>query len=267
MKLLDGFLWGYSNWEAADVCFRKFRQFYPDGNIFIKIDLGGDIQNYEKIAEKYNAEIEVNPFRVGRCGIFGDYANTSDGPENSRECWPKESAIQWCDNIYDACVKSDAKFLIIFEEDSFILKPISVLDKEFGIMVFEYNTTIFPDVLLYVIEQFGGNIKIPLNMFGNKGYGAGGGFIIDRKKWIDSWERFRPFLEINYDEIKNFNNRIGWSDCIAQMVIMAGGYEVIQNPNYVQTWFEGSNLYPKCNNWREAEIVDYLKDLETIKTL
>jgi hypothetical protein len=38
MKLLNAYLWGYKNWEAANHSFRKFKEFYPDGDIFIKVD-------------------------------------------------------------------------------------------------------------------------------------------------------------------------------------------------------------------------------------
>ena len=40
-KWLNAYLWGYKNWEAADHVFRKFREFYPDGDIFIKVDDNG----------------------------------------------------------------------------------------------------------------------------------------------------------------------------------------------------------------------------------
>ena len=269
MKLLNAYLWGFKNWEAADNIFRKFKEFYPDGNIHLQLDGNGDYDNYKKVADKWNTSIEINPFRVGRCGIFGDYAQTSDGPENNRECWPMENALLWCDNIYSACKKSDSKFMIIFEEDSFIIKPISIIkDNEFGMAGLEYNTNFIPDVLLNIIEQVGGNTDIPLNMFGQKGYGGGGGFIIDCKKWIVSWEKFRPILELNYDMNKNQNKLIGWADCLSQLVIMAGGYSVVQNPQMVQTWYhERPDLYPNYTDWRDYEIVDYLKDIEIIKKL
>ena len=266
MKLLNAYLWGYSNWEAADHSFRKFREFYPDGTIHIQVDNGGDMDNYNKIAQKWGATIQENEFRVGRCGVFGDYAQTSNGPENSRDCWPKESCIKWCENIYQSCLNSDSKFLIVLEEDSFILKPISILNQEFGISVFECNTNTIPDVLMNMVEQLGGNTNIPVGKWG-KGYGAGGGFIVDCKKWISSWEYFKPILQLNYEILANQNKLIGWSDCIAQLVIMVGGYEVLANPNYVQTWFDKSDLYPNCTNWRDAEIVDYLKDIEEIKKI
>jgi hypothetical protein len=261
MKLLNAYLWGYKKWEAADHCFRKFREFYGDADIFITVDCDGDYDNYKKIADKWNANIKKNPFQIG-------YPGNHQQHNVGRECWPKDNSILWCDNIYWACKQSDSKFMIILEEDSFILKPISILDKEFGIAGFEYNTNTMPEFLLYVIKEVGGNTNIPLNIFGNKGYGAGGGFIIDCQKWINSWEKFRPILELNYDMIAKQSKLIGWSDCLAQLVIMAGGFEVLQNPNHVQTWYgERPDLYPNYTNWRDYEIADYIKDIEIIKSL
>jgi hypothetical protein len=261
-KWLNAYLWGYKNWEAAEHSFRKFREFYPDGDIYIKVDDNGDFENYKKVAEKYDAECSKNPFQIG-------YPGNHQQHNVGRECWPMDNALLWCDNIYWACKKSDSKFMIILEEDSFILKPISIIKgSEFGIAGFEYNTNVIPEVLLDVIKQIGGNTNIPTNLFGNKGYGAGGGFIIDCKKWITSWEKFRPVLELNYDMIASQNKLIGWSDCLAQLVIMAGGYEVIQNPQMVQTWYhERPDLYPNYTDWRDYEIADYVKDIEIIKQL
>jgi hypothetical protein len=169
--------------------------------------------------------------------------------------------------VYEACKKSDSKFLIVLEEDSFILKPISILNKEFGIAVFEYNTNTIPDVLLNMVEQVGGNTDIPLGRWG-KGYGAGGGFIIDCQKWIKSWEYFKPILELNYEMLVSQHKLIGWSDCVAQLVIMCGGFEVVMNKKMVQTWYhERPDLYPNYTHWTDYEIVDYLKDIEQIKKL
>jgi hypothetical protein len=260
-KWLSAYLWGYKNWQAADHSFRKFREFYPDGDIYIKVDDNGDFENYKKIAVKYNAECSKNPFQIGYPGNFKDY-------DIGRECWPMDNALLWCDNIYWACKKSDSKFMIILEEDSFIIKPISIIkNNEFGIAGFEYNTNVIPDVLLDVIEQIGGNTNIPFGKWG-KGYGAGGGFIVDCQKWIMSWEKFRPILELNYDMIASQSKLIGWSDCLAQLVIMAGGFEVVQNTQMVQIWYgDRPDLYPNYTSWKDCEIVDYVKDIEIIKQL
>jgi hypothetical protein len=91
---------------------------------------------------------------------------------------------------------------------------------------------------------------------------------VDCEKWTKSWEKFRPVLELNYDKIASQNKLIGWSDCLAQLVIMAGGYEVVQNSQMVQTWYhERPDLYPNYTDWRDCEIADYVKDIEIIKSL
>jgi hypothetical protein len=259
-KLLNAYLWGYRNWEAADHSLRKFKEFYADGDIFIKVDGNGDIDNYNAIAKKWEADCSQNPFQLG-------YPGNHQQHNVGRECWPKECTLLWLDNVYEVCKKSDSKFLIVLEEDSFILKPITILNKEFGIAVFEYNTNTIPEVLLDMVEQVGGNTNIPIGKWG-KGYGAGGGFIIDCQKWIASWEYFKPILELNYETLANQNKLIGWSDCLAQLVIMCGGFEVVMNKQMVQTWYhERPDLYPNYTHWKDYEIVDYLKDIEEIKKL
>lgn len=260
MNILDAYVWGYKNWEAAHHSIRKFREFYKDGNIFIQLDDGGDVENYNRVAKDWDAFLEKNTFNVGYPGNFGDKII-------DRKCWPKENTLHWCDNIYKACLKSNAKFIIVLEEDGFILKPISILKEEFGIAVLEYNTNVLHPFLLDMIEQVGGNTNIPLAKWG-KGYGASGAFIIDRKKWIASWEYFRPILEINYDMIMSYSHLIGWPDCIAQLIIMAGNFEVVINKQWAQAWWhERPDLYPNYTHWSNYEIVDYLKDIEIIRNL
>jgi hypothetical protein len=47
-----------------------------DGDIYIKVDDGGDFENYTKIAKKYNAECYKNPFQIGYPGNFQNHKNT-----------------------------------------------------------------------------------------------------------------------------------------------------------------------------------------------
>ena len=92
-KWLNAYLWGYKNSEAADHSFRKFREFYPDGDIFIKVDDNGDFENYKRVAKKYNAECSKNPFQIG-------YPGNHQQHNIGRECWPIDNALLWCDNIF-----------------------------------------------------------------------------------------------------------------------------------------------------------------------
>jgi hypothetical protein len=260
MKLLNALLWGYKNWEAADHSLRKFKQFYPEGDIFLTVDREGDIENYKNLQTKYLASLSHNNIQIGYPGNFHNH-------KANRDCWPKENTLLWLDNIYNACKQGDSKFLIVLEEDGFILKPISILDRDFGIAVLEYNSNQLPQILLDLVDQLGGNSNIPLGKWG-PGYGASGAFIVDCQKWIASWEYFRPILELNYDTIEQHSHLIGWPDCVAQLVVMVGGFEVVVNKQWAQAWWnERPDLYPQYTHWSDYEIVDYLKDMDIIKQL
>ena len=269
-SLLSAYLWCYDKPEAADVSFRKFREFYKDGEIYCNVDLGGKIEEFKEVCDKWGAIMTVNPINVGRCGWMAHYENYEQtGPELDRKCWPKENAFVWMDRLYQVAKECNSKYLISLEDDTYILKPISILNEEFGISVFEYNTNILPDSLLDVVNQLDGNVDIPLNKFGNKAYGAGGGFIINCEQFVESWNKFRPILELNYDMIKDeYSHLIGWVDVLPQLTIMIGGYRVIQNPQMVQTWYhERPDLYPTYTHWKNYEIADFVKDIEEIRKL
>ena len=148
---LSAYLWGYQNIEAGEKSVETFKKFYPDSDLFLTVDVGGDIDGYTKISNKYNASIKINSIKVGRCGIFGDYSNSNpSGDENFRTHWPKENAFEWLNGIYDACLRTTSKYMIILEEDVFILKPISILNDEFGASIVTTNNPI-PSVILNLI--------------------------------------------------------------------------------------------------------------------
>ena len=93
---LSAYLWGYQNIEAGEKSVETFRKFYPDSDLFLTVDVGGDIDGYTKISNKYNGSIKINSIKVGRCGIFGDYSNSNpSGDENFRTHWPKENAFEY----------------------------------------------------------------------------------------------------------------------------------------------------------------------------
>lgn len=269
MSILSGYLWTWKNSEAADIAFRQFKKFYPDGKLFLRMDVGGDEHNLQKVCDKWGAEFSINPMHVGRCGFMTHYEKYEEtGPELTRKCWPKENAFTWIDGIYNACLKAGSKYMIVMEDDTFILKPISILNKEFGIAVFEYNTNEFPPQMLHIVKQLNGNVDIPTNIFGNKGYGAGGGYIINCEQFIKSWDYFKPVLDANWDAIVESSHLIGWCDFLPQITIMVGGFDVVMNSQLVQTWYGNHpELYPTFTDWRDYEIVDFLKDLNLVKQL
>ena len=77
--LLSAYLWGYDRPHTADVIFRKFREFYKDGNLYFKMDVGGKEKEHKEICEKYESTFSVQPMKVGRCGWMIHYEEWEDG--------------------------------------------------------------------------------------------------------------------------------------------------------------------------------------------
>ena len=270
-SILSGYLWGYDKVEAAEVAFKQFKKFYPDGNLQCTIDLGGKVEEFQELCDKYDVDMKVNPINVGRCGWMGHYENyVEDGPQNElgRKCWPKENAFVWMDRLYEVCKNANSKYLISMEDDTFILKEISILKEEFGIAGCEYNTNILPGSLLEFIDSIGGDSNIPTNIFGNKGYGALGGFIINVEQFIKGWEYIKPILDKRWDELREKTHLIGWVDVLPQLTIMSVGGKVVMNKKLIQTWYhERKDLYPTYTHWKDYEIADFVKNIEDIRSI
>ena len=122
--------------------------------------------------------------------------------------------------------------------------------------------------MLEFIDSIDGNTDLPINLFGNKGYGGQGGFIINCETFVKGWNKLRPILNDRWDEIREQTHLIGWVDVLPQLAIMAVNGSVVWNKQLVQTWFDQRpDLYPGHSNWKDYEIVDFLKDDEIIKSL
>jgi hypothetical protein len=249
-KIIDAYLWGYKNYEAADVSFRKFKEFYPNSNIFIRVDIDGDYENYEKVANKYNANISKTPIKIGYPGNFNEKNIGRDG-------WPKENTFEWLNGIYLACKKSTSKYMIILEEDVFILKPITILNGEFGAAIVRTNNTMPYPVMNFIKSLFG-------NTSYNK-YGCCGGCIINVEDFIRGWEYTKDELWQQYDILLNQTKLIGWSDCVLQIIIQCSGSSIVINEQLVEPWMQSEGWI--SDDWRNYEIINYLKDIEIIKSL
>lgn len=250
-NILSGYLWGYKKWEAADVSFRKFKEFYPNSNLFCRVDLEGDYDGYKNICDKWEVSCYKNDFQIGYCGDFTSHLKTG------REYWPVENAFEWLDNLYYICKKSFSKYMIVLEEDVFILNNISILKEDFDAAIMRTENIFHPRILNF-INSFNGNIDSKL-------YGCCGGCIINVKKFIYSWELCREKLWEEYYDIANYTKTIGWVDCILQVVIQCGGGKILINEGLIEPWMEEKGW--SKGSWKNYEIVNYLKDMEEIKKL
>jgi len=253
-KLVSGYLWAWTNWKAGSKSVSTLKRYYPDSDIFINVDFDGDVTNYKTICEQNEYTLSVNSFQLGYPGNFG-HKNVG------RDCWPIESSVEWMDRLIDACKKTDSKYIFLFEEDDFILKPLSIFEKEFSMAIHPTNPSptgwnrpnYIPNEFLVFINEYDGNPASP-------GYAAGGGTIFNREQMIESWEKTRPILIKHYDYLRSINKIIGWQDYLMQFVMQMGGYEIIQNDNLCEHWEVG-------DRWNQFEIVTGMKDEKIIEEI
>lgn len=246
-KLLSAYLWAWRNWEAGSKSVSTIKKYYPDADIFINVDYEGSIEEYKSICETNGYHFSKNAFQLGYCGNFN---NINVG----RDCWSLESCIEWMDQLYAACKKTDSLYMMLLEEDDFVLKQLSILETQFDIAIHPtvpsptgvYRANPISIAFKNLIESYGGNSESP-------GYGAGGGTIFNRESMIISWEKTKPILIREYNYLRGVDKIIGWQDYLMQFVMQIGGYQIIQNTNLCEHWEVG-------DRWNEFEIVTGLKD-------
>lgn len=246
-KTVSAFLWAWKNYEAGEKSLCSLRKFYPDSDLFIQVDYEGDIENYTEVAGRINATVRRNKFQLGYCGNFG---NVKVG----RTHWPKTHTFEWLNNLYNACQDTDAKYVLILEEDDFIIRPITMLQENVSIAIHptspspigRYRANQIDERLLEYSKEKGGVDTAP-------GYGAGGGTFINREHFILSWNKSKDYLWDDYDKLATYHHIIGWQDFIVQYVMMLGGYEVTQNPYLAEHWEVG-------DSWKDFEIITGFKD-------
>lgn len=261
MKLLSVYLWAWANTEMGFKSLDLLKKYHPNSDIFINVDYDGSFEEYTEYGKSIGATVTRHNFQVGYCGDF-------NGRNYGRTHWPKENTFEWIRGLYNACKKTDSKYMMILEEDNFLLRPLSFLDTEFSMKVHasmpsaagKYRPNILPKQFMDFSVKHGGVGTAP-------GYGAGGGCVFNREQFIKSWDKAKPLLDDVYDDFAKLNKIIGWQDFIVQYVMMIGGYEITQLTHAAQPWEEP--------NWKTAdsyyggsyEIVCNLTDITEIRKL
>ena len=253
-KLVSGYLWAWKNWEAGSISVNKLKEYYPDADIFINVDYDGDVTNYEKICKESGFTFSRNNYQLGYCGNFKDV-------NVGRDCWDRESTFEWIRGIYEACLKTDSKYILLLEEDDFVLSKSSILETDFSMAIHPtapsptgwYRPNNIPNEYIIYISDNGGNPTSP-------GYAAGGGTFFNREEFIKAWETNKDSLWNDYDYLVSINKIIGWADYILQFIMQLGGYEIIQNDKLAEHWEVG-------DRWNEFEIITGMKDIDIIRSL
>jgi hypothetical protein len=247
-KLISAYLWAWTNWKAGEKSLKSVRKWYPSSDLFINVDFEGDHDNYKLVANRINATYSSNDFQLGYCGNFGNVYVGYD-------CWSKESTLHWFDKLYNACKLTNSHYMILLEEDDFILNEISILNENFDMAVHPTNPSPtgvnrknhIPNEFLQFSKSVGGTDKYI-------GYGAGGGTVFNREHFINAWDKVRNILFDNYDYLRDVNKIIGWEDFTFQYIMMLANYEnIIQNTKLGEHWEVNES-------WNTFEIITGLKD-------
>ena len=127
-KLISGYWWAWREVDAGKKSAQTLRKFYPDADLFFNVDYEGDFEGYTEVAKELGATVTRNNFQLGYCGNFG-------GRDIGYEHWTKDKAVEWLRGVYEACKKTNSKYIMLFEEDDFVLKPISILNQEFSMAI------------------------------------------------------------------------------------------------------------------------------------
>lgn len=249
-KELSAYLWGYKNYLAGSKSVETFRNFYPDSDVFVRIDTDGDMENYKSSLENFNVNIDFQKSKLGYPGKFAP-----SGHDAGREHWPYKNLYTWLKSIYDCCKQTQSKYMIILEEDVFVLKNISIIKKDFGVAIVR-NRNSFPTVMYKFIETFNGN-STPT------GYGACGGAIINTEIFIKGFDMVMDTLEKQFDELASHTKLVGWSDLMLQVVIMCAGGSVIVNEQMAEPWMQEQGWIK--DSWKNYEIVNYLKNISELE--
>ena len=245
-NIISAYLWGYKNYEAGAKSVETFNKFYPNSDVFVRIDTDGDFENYKSILLSYNVDIKLQEYKLGYPGKF-----TPSGHDPGRDYWPFKNLYTWLKSIYDCCKQTNSKYMIILEEDVFLLKQISIIQTEFDVAIVR-NTNIFPTQIRDFIHQFDGNTI-------NLGYGACGGAIINTETFIKGFELAIEKLESQFDNIAKYTKLVGWSDMMLQVIIMCAKGSVVVNDQLVEPWMQSKGWIN--DSWKNYEIVNYLKDI------
>ena len=250
-KLISGYWWAWKEIEAGKKSMQTLRKFYPDSALFINVAYAGDVDGYTKVGEELGATVTRNNFQLGYCGNFGDR-------DIGYDYWSKEKALEWLRGVYAACKKTDSKYMMLFEEDDFVLENISILDTDFSMAIHptspsptgRMRANHIPWQFLDFSKKIGGIDSCP-------GYASGGGTIFNREHYIDSYDRILDKFSEVYDDFCEINKIFGWQDFMFQYIMMLGGYEIIQNDKLCELWevpnFEGFEVLTGC---KEPELVE-----------
>jgi len=207
---LGFYMWAYNNVESVDYILGKLRQSYPESDLVISSDAG---ENFQHIANKYNAIKYVHGNKR--------HGSANNSPEGNRYGWTVNEARIWLDRVYEACKCISNDYVMLMEEDLLVKYRFEFPDQD--LIVVPLKHPICASGLQWIKER-GGDISYPF-------YSAGGGTIINRLKFIKSYNRHINSFTQNYERIyaESMNAGCiswGWNDCMLAVLMYADNAKV-----------------------------------------
>ena len=200
-------------------------------------------ESYMDLCEKYNCEYLHSQTRVG-------YPTQPYG-------YSKSGMIDWITRFYIASLRSNSKYIIMFEDDIVITRKLTLPKENQFFDCANYDSEHrkriqldyrFPDRLMNLIKENSGvypNVDF---------YGCGGGSIFPVEMINKNYNKMVDFINNSGDEVFSFYPFFGWIDCFMTIYGLLSGYEYIPNEKI-------TNLYRE--DW-DAALVELSEEYEII---
>ena len=121
-----------------------------------------------------------------------------------------EREREWLRGVYEACKKTDSKYIMLFEEDDFVLKPISILNEEFSMAIHPTAPSptgrMRPNAIPHQFKEYAEAVGGIGDSFS---YASGGGTIFNRTQFIDSYERALVYTQ---NTLMSFVKQVKYTD-------------------------------------------------------
>jgi hypothetical protein len=202
---LSVFIPAYSQIKSLNHSVELLKKVYPDCDIHLCSDNGYD---FTEFCQKYGID-------------YKHYTNRLGYPESDgRYGWTKEKSLEFLRRVKTACEYLKNDYVILFEEDVLVTRKIN-LNMNFDISGYVIGNKIDKPILNY-IKNNNGNINVDE-------FGAGGGCLFDRNKYLESFNKSYHLLVKDFDNLISLSRQPGWPDFLICFVFMMGGYQLSHN--------------------------------------
>ena len=197
----------YQTWKnrtAVDLVLKNFRKHYPEAPLRMVSDGGED---FSDLAKEYDCIFDYEEENIYPKAVFLGH------PNHKKEV-TFEGGLVWLRRLYDTCKQFDTDWIILMEDDIYTLGKIKSFPSTNGAGA--ENPLMFTNALTQFLLT-----RNSVNTLYS--YGMCGGAILDRKFFVEGYERCIDEFDIKY--LSQLDHRVGgWSDTlVTTFIIFCGG--------------------------------------------